>query len=666
LPSSKKETHILPDSQPLKLEKVIRKLDDNTIFNVTIVETRFEPLHGRNRRVMKRVTLQPNQGGIMKHLVLALLFVMTAASSGLGQQRVATDSVRVEGFFDGYLREYLKLNPEEAAQLGLPKNGGYRYDRGGLNDGSEAGIRSNLQLAQKYLGELESIDIGKVGRSQIVDLKILIWLLQLQVEGWAFVNNFYAIDHLSGAFPKVLNLMTEYHTIDDLQDARYYLKRLDRLPKRIREAIDRVKAQENRGIRPAAYIIDRVIADLNDFSKARPTANLLYSDFRGKLAGVKSIDSAAIEQLCQEAATTIGQKIYAACNEFKAACLESRQHADSIPGVWKLPDGDKYYQYSLKSYTTSSLPAQKVFDLGKQEVSRLQNQARILLDSIGIKGDTTFGILMQEYRSWRDKPELRDKFRYPDVPERNQMVLNDYRAIIEKTWARLPQLFEYIPKTKVGVEPVPAYKQGSGLTYYEPASLDGKRKGTFYINMGGALTKPGMSSLTFHETVPGHHFQIATQQELTQNRLFKNLFFLSGFGEGWAMYVEDLAAEQGWLPDIYSRLAEINSQLFRAVRIVVDAGIHQQRWSRQQALDYMTDNLGWSSENEIDRYSVWPGQACAYTMGKLRIMAMRDNAMKLLGSKFGLKAFHTVVLQNGSIPLELLEEIVADYVKGAR
>jgi uncharacterized protein (DUF885 family) len=600
----------------------------------------------------------------MKYLVLSLLFLVTVTAAVFGQQRVATDSMRVEGLFDDFLREYLKLNPEEAAQLGLPKNSGYRYDRGGLNDGSEAGIRSNLQLAQKYLRELENIDIGKVGRSQIVDLKILIWLLRLQVEGGAFVDNFYAIDHLSGPFPKVLNLMTEYHTIDDLQDARNYLKRLDRFPKRIREAVDRVNAQEKKGIRPSTYIIDRVIADLDGFLQTKPTENLLYADFRGKLAEVKSIDSAAMEQLCQEAATTIGQKIYPACNEFKAACVETRQHADGIPGVWKLPDGDDYYQYSLKSYTTSSLPAQQVFDLGKQEVGRLQSQARILLDSMGITSDTTFGAMMREYWSLRDKPELRDKFLYPDVPERNQMILSDYRAIVDKTWARLPQLFEYVPKTKVGVEPVPAYKQGSGLTYYEPASLDGKRKATFHINMEGALTKPGMSSLTYHETIPGHHFQIATQQELTQNRLFKNLFFLSGFGEGWAMYVEDLAAEQGWLPDIYSRLAEINSQLFRAVRIVVDAGIHKQRWSRQQALDYMTDNLGWSSENEIDRYSVWPGQACAYTMGKLRIMAMRENAKKLLGSKFDLKAFHTAVLQNGSIPLELLEEIVADYAKG--
>jgi uncharacterized protein (DUF885 family) len=266
----------------------------------------------------------------------------------------------------------------------------------------------------------------------------------------------------------------------------------------------------------------------------------------------------------------------------------------------------------------------------------------------------------------QEQPGMREKFGYAEGPDRDKQILADYRAIVDKTWQRLPELFAYVPKTKVAVEPVPAYKEGAGLTYYEPASFDGKRKATFYINMSGKLGKPGMASLTYHETIPGHHFQIATQQELTQNRPFKNLYFLSGFGEGWAMYVEDLAAEQGWFPDMYSRLAEINSQLFRAVRIVVDAGMHQQRWTREQALRYMEDNLGWKSEGEINRYSIWPGQACSYTMGKLRIMAMRESSRKALGSRFNLKDFHMSVLQNGSVPLDLLEELVNEQAKGAK
>jgi len=171
-----------------------------------------------------------------------------------------------------------------------------------------------------------------------------------------------------------------------------------------------------------------------------------------------------------------------------------------------------------------------------------------------------------------------------------------------------------------------------------------------------------MRTLVYHETVPGHHYQIALQQELTQKHLFKNLLYFNGFVEGWAMYAQALAGEIGWLPDNYSRLSELNSQLFRAVRIVVDAGIHYKKWSKEEALKYMQDNLGWSSDSEIDRYTVWPGQATCYTLGKLKIMELREKAKDELGPKFDLKDFHMVVLENGGLPLDLLEEIVDDYV----
>jgi uncharacterized protein (DUF885 family) len=180
--------------------------------------------------------------------------------------------------------------------------------------------------------------------------------------------------------------------------------------------------------------------------------------------------------------------------------------------------------------------------------------------------------------------------------------------------------------------------------------------------MSYTFAKPAMPSLLYHETVPGHHYQFAVQQELTQGRMFKNLFFITGFAEGWAMYVQSLAMELGWLPDTYSRIAELNSQLFRAVRVVVDAGIHHGKWSKESALQYMQDNLGWSSPNEVDRYIVWPGQACTYTIGRLKIEELRERAKQELGPKFDLKDFHMTILENGSLPLDLLEEIVDDYI----
>ncbi len=598
----------------------------------------------------------------MKQMFLVSLLLLAGASMAIGQEITNQDSAKIEKLFDDYFREYIKLNPEEASQLGLPKEWGYYYNRAGFNDISEAGTKANYDLSKKYLDELKKIDPTKITSSQNVDVQMLRWYLETLLEGEKFSDHRYYIDHLSGAHSQVTNVLTEYHTIGDLEDANDYLARLGNIPTRLSQTEERIDIQKKKGIRPPIFIIDRVIASMEDFKRLKPKENVLYVDFKNKLTSLKGIDSVTSERLCHQAESTIREKIYPAYEEFIKRLKLSTQEADSLPGVWKLPDGDKYYQYCLKFQTTSSLTSEQVYQLGLEEVRLLQDKAKLLLDSLGIKGDKTYGELMNKYWDMWESPDLKDKFYYPDIPEKREMILRDYQSLIDTTMLRLPEAFSYIPKAKVIVQPVPEYKEQGGLTYYEPASLDGKRKGTFYINMMHSPNKPGMRSLTYHETVPGHHYQIAVQQELSQKRMFKNLLFLNGFVEGWAMYVEDLAKELGWLPDVYSRMAELNSQLFRAVRIVVDAGIHHKKWTKEQAKKYMEDNLGWSSENEIDRYIVWPGQACSYTIGKLKIIKLREKAKKELGSKFNLKDFHMTVLENGSLPLELLEEKVEDYI----
>jgi uncharacterized protein (DUF885 family) len=601
----------------------------------------------------------------MKQVSFALL-LLAALILLVSQPATSQDSARIEKLFDDYFREYLTLNPENGSELGLPKESGYYFDRAGLDDVSDAGIKANYDLARKYLGQLEAIDTTKITPSQNIDAKILTWFLEVQLEGEKFVDHRYQIDHLFGVHSQMANLMTAYHSIDELQDAQDYLRRLEKIPIRLDQVKERIDAQEKKGIRPPVFIIDRVITDLQDFKKSEPEANILYTDFKDKLARLGDIDSSTAEDLCRKAASTIKEKIYPAYREFIERLRVSAQEADSLAGVWKLRNGDKYYAYSLKFHTSASMTPKEVFRLGQKEVKSLQNKAKVLLDSLGIKGGATFGELMSQYRATWRTPELEDRFYYPEGKKKRQMVLSDYQSLLDSALLRLPVAFKYIPETKVTVQPVPEYKEQTGLTYYEPASFDGKRKATFYVNMTYTMAKPNMHSLIYHETVPGHHYQIALQQELTQNRMFKNLYFISGFGEGWAMYTEDLAAELGWLPDIYSEIAELNSQLFRAVRIVVDAGIHHKKWTKEQAARYMQDNLGWSSNNEIDRYIVWPGQACSYTVGKLEIKELRDRARNQLGSKFDLKDFHMTLLENGSLPLDLLEHIVDDYISRSK
>ncbi len=602
----------------------------------------------------------------MKQIFLMLLLVLAVAGTAMCQKTANQDSARIEKLFDDYFREYLTLNPEKGSELGLPKESGYDFDRGGLNDVSDAGMKANFDLARKYLGQLKETDTTKITRSQSIDARILTWFLEFQLEGEKFLDHKYNIDHLFGVHSQMVNLMTTYHTIENLQDAHDYLERLEKIPVRLHQTIERIDIQEKKGIRPPVFIIGRVVAHMEDFREAKPEKNLLYVDFKDKLTALADVDSDTVQVLCDKAQSVISGKIYPAYDEFITRLRLSAQEADSLAGIWKLPNGKRYYAYSLKYHTSSSMTPQDVFQLGLKEVRRLQEECRVLLDSLGIKQDESFGELMSQYRATWGTPELDNKFNYPEGKKRRKMVLEDYRSLLEGALERLPEAFEYIPKTAVTVQPVPEYKEGGGLTYYEPASLDGKRKATFHVNMGYTLPKPGMPSLVYHETVPGHHYQFAVQQELTQGRMFKNLFFITGFAEGWAMYVQALAAELGWLPDIYARISELNSQLFRAVRVVLDAGIHYGKWSKESALQYMQDNLGWNSPNEVDRYIVWPGQACSYTIGRLKIMELREKAQKELGPKFDLKDFHMVVLENGSLPLDLLEEIVEDYIAASR
>ena len=590
------------------------------------------------------------------------MLLLVCVNLANGQQTVYSDSAKVEKLFDDYFREYIKLNPDEASQLGLPKEWGYDYDRGSFDGVSDVGIKANFELARKYLGEIGSVDTTKIDRSQNIDLKILKWYLQTQLEGEKFAYHKYFIDHLTGAHAQVTNALTEYHTISDLQDANDYLARLEKIPFRLEQTKMQIDLQRNKGIHPSIFIINRVTGSMEEFIQPEPKANLLYLDLDRKLAPLSSIDPAKSEYLRQKAEIILKEKVYVAYAQFISMMKNYTQFADSIPGVWKLPDGDEFYQYSLKSQTSASLSSEQLYQLGLSEVKSLQKKAKILLDSLGIKGSKSYGELMNDYWAMQNRPENTDKFNYPDLPESRQTILHDYQSYIDSAQLRLPEAFKYVTKTRVVVQAVPAYKEQSGLTYYEPASLDGKRKGVFYVNLSDYPSKPGMRGLVYHEAIPGHHYQIALQQELTQKRLFKNLLYFNGFVEGWAMYAQALAGEIGWLPDIYSRLSELNSQLFRAVRIVVDSGIHYKRWSKAQALKYMEDNLGWSSDSEVDRYSVWPGQATCYTLGRIKIMELREKAKIELGPKFNLKDFHMAVLENGSLPLDLLEEIVDEYI----
>lgn len=590
--------------------------------------------------------------------VIAILMV-----AGCARPPATSDSARLESAFDRYFRETLALCPEEASELGLPREAGYAFDRSRFNDLSEEGIESQYRLLEKYRRHLRSIDPKNLSPAQRVDRRSLLWLLETSLEGKKFWHHRGYLSHLYGAHMQLLSLMTDYHNVLSGQDADDYLKRMEILPQRLGQARVHIQRQMLEGKLPPKYIIDRTLGSMSEFRNAAANENLLVTSFRDKMTKAEDIDRSEAQRCLDKARLLVENSVYPAYDSLLALARQAREKAPEDGGVWTMPDGDKYYRWCLKYYTTSNIDPEKLHRLGLGEVARLQGEARKLLDSLGVKSGGGFRELMRAYWAKQQGPEFSQYF-YPQDEKGRRQALEDNQAWLEEAWRKLPGLFETVPVTKVGVRPVPEHKAGGGTSYYEPASADGARPAAYYLNMTQVWPKYNMLPTLYHETVPGHHLQIALQQEQSANRMYRNLFFLAGFGEGWAMYAQALAEEQGWLPDAYTRLAEINSQLFRAVRIVMDTGIHGKRWSKRRAMEYMEENLGWASENEVDRYIVWPGQACSYTLGKLKIMELRSLAQKEMGSRFDLKKFHSAVLGHGSVPLDVLEEVIRDHIKG--
>lgn len=592
--------------------------------------------------------------------IYLLAAVLLATGCGL---TAASDSARLESAFDAYFRETLALCPEEAAELGLPREAGFAYSRDGWNDYSDKGIEAQYRLMDKYRRELRSIDPAKLTPAQRVDRRSLLWLLETTLQGKRYWNHRGFLSHLYGVHMQVLGLMTDYHGVQSKKDAEDYLSRLEKLPRRLGQVSKHIEKQIAPKKLPPKYIIDRTLASMAEFRNAGAEDNMMVAGFREKLAKVAGLEKSEAQSYAERARQLVESSVYPAYDSLLAVARRARERAPEDGGVWAMPDGDGYYRWCLKYYTTSDIDPEKLHQLGLKEVSRLQSEAKKLLDSLGVVSSGGYRELMRTYWAKQQEPEFAPYFYSQDDNGRRQ-ALEDNRRWLEKAWNMLPELFEKIPQAKVDVKPVPQHKAGGGTSYYEPGSADGTRPAAYYLNMTQVWPKYSMLPTLYHETVPGHHLQIALQQEQSANRMYRNLFFLAGFGEGWAMYAQALADELGWLPDAYTRLAEINSQLFRAVRIVMDTGIHGKRWSKRRAMDYMEQNLGWASENEVDRYIVWPGQACSYTLGKLKIMELRSLAQKEMGPRFDLMKFHSAVLGHGSVPLDVLEEVIREHIKG--
>ncbi len=595
-------------------------------------------------------------------IVIILLSILTSIMFALPNEKAPSN---IEQLFDGFFREYIELSPETGTKLGIPQEIEIKVRHDELDDVSDTGQDNVYQMYRKYSNWLLQYDKNTLTSSQQINYDVLKWYLDDKLKEEQFRYHRYFINPMFSFHNQLTTLLTEHHRIEIPKDADNYIKRLSKYENKVAQILEQLTIRAQKGIMPPMYVVETFQQELDDFVKMPCEENILFTSFKDRVRTLNILDEKSKEELFQRALQAIENSVYPAYTRMSRYIDSIKEKADENAGVWKLPNGDEYYKYCLCHHTTTSMTPEKIHKLGLQEVSRIQNELKTQFANLGISGSEDFGVLLAEYLKVAGN-RGDERFFYPATEQGRKQTLKDYQAIIDDMRSRLPDMFSLMPKASVRVERVPAFKEKTMGTYYEPSKLDGSSGGIFYTNLSYQHRKSGMKTLAYHEAIPGHHFQIALEHELPDVRLFKSLFFFTGYVEGWALYAEKLAKEYGFYDDIYSLIGYLSSELFRAVRLVVDTGIHSKKWTREQTYQYMLKNLGWGFYGEIDRYIVWPGQACAYKIGELKILELRERAKRELGDRFDIKDFHTVILKHGSVPLEILEQLVEEYIENTK
>ena len=565
-------------------------------------------------------------------------------------------------FYEKVFISFVLQEPELLSSLGLVERFGITGHSGKLSDASPAHQQRIIERTKQNLAELRSYPLEKQNASQRLSTRILDWFLERGAEGekWQFHN--YPLNQLFGVQNELPSFMANQHRMNTPKDCDYYLQRLDALPTKFDQVLEGVKLREQKGIIPPRFVVEKVLKEMTDFAAQPPAENILATSFKARAAKIGKLTDAARTELQGRVERATAEKVYPAYQKLIAYYSELLPKTTADDGVWKLPDGEAFYAYMLHQNTTTKLNPAEIHAIGVAEVARIEGEMQQIFAAIGMAGRTIAEV--------RDALRADPQQLYPNDDAGRAAALAEYQRLIDAALERSKQLFATLPNAKMEVQRVPAFKEATAAgAYYQGPAMDGSRPGVFFANLRdmNEVPKHGMATLAYHEGVPGHHFQIAIARELKGLPQFRKLIPFTAYSEGWALYTEWLAKEAGWYEgNPLGDLGRLQAEMFRAVRLVVDTGIHAQRWTREQAIAYMLEKTGMaekSATSEIERYIVNPGQACAYKVGMLKILELRKRAQQELGAKFDGREFHDVVLKDGAMPLDILEQQVDGWIE---
>ncbi|MFL2560986.1 MAG: DUF885 domain-containing protein [Gammaproteobacteria bacterium] len=549
--------------------------------------------------------------------------------------------------------------PEMLTYLGIldPFNFITKHQSKLSNNGLED-LKEDLEEMKQAKKILERYDDSKLSQQQSVTKKIALYDLEnniKQQEQFPFHN--YPLNQIGGIHLNMIQFMTDIHPIRSSSEAAAYIDRLNMLDEVFESQMEILNAQKEASIFPPGFVFDHVIRQLNEFIESAEGSNPIRDVFQRKISEI-DIDEETQVELMNDLDSAMQDSVKPGFKLLLGFMMETLPMANPNDGVWSLPNGDEYYALRLKAQTTTDYTAEEIHNIGLSEVDRISKRMQAILSELAYGDNLNVGEMMNKLN---EDPE----FLYADTADRKSIVVKDYNDIVEETWLAASDSFHKMPESKVEVRAIPEYsEQNEAGGYYMSPALDGSRPGVFYANLYDIKQTPtySMRALAFHEAIPGHHLQNALNMENEELTLYRRFgYYTSAFGEGWALYSERLSLELGMAKSLYDELGVLQSELFRAVRLVVDTGLHYKRWTREEAMDYMKKTTGMSDAevvSEIERYIVWPGQACSYKVGMLKILELREKALAEMGDDFDIRDFHSAVLDNGEPPLFIVEELV--------
>ncbi|OYU69234.1 MAG: DUF885 domain-containing protein [Alphaproteobacteria bacterium PA2] len=599
-------------------------------------------------------------------LSAAALGAMTALPRIAEAATPTGEAAKMYALFDDFMDSTLRDAPTLTSSLGLDK-GTLAWTKSELGDLSLTAISEGKKKTARRLAQLRTIDRAKISGVDAITYDTVAFTLEVDDEGNRRFNYGgggsgapYILTQLTGAYQSVPDFMDNQHSIETKADADAYLSRMEGFAVLLDQEAEVVRHDAGLGVIAPDFAIDKALVQYRAMLGTAPSETTLVNSLVRRTKE-KSISG----DWAKQALGLYADRVQPALQRQVELLTAQRSKAVHDAGCWRLPDGEAYYETSLKQYTTAKISPDEVHKLGLDLVASLSAEADVLMKKIGY----TKGTVGERYRVLGTDP----KMLYPNTEAGKAELLTHLNSLNKIVTAKLPAYFGQLPKAPMEIRRVPqSIEAGAPGGYYDAPPLDGSRPGIYWINLRDTAENPkwGLPTLTYHEGIPGHHLQLALKNEAEALPLIRKIQGFSGYSEGWALYAEALAVEMGMYDkDPVGHIGMLHDAIFRAVRLVVDSGMHAKRWSREQALKYYVDHIGDpepAAITEIERYSVWPGQASSYMVGKITWLRGRERAKKALGGRFDIRRFHDAGLLAGGVPLTVLDNVIDDYIAAAK